>query len=211
MNIVKKFKRKIRSISFLGGELGNIDKERGMTYVELIVVLSIFSVMTSIILFNYGQFQENVDIKILANDIASKVVEAQDSAVSGVLNTSALSGWKPQYGMYFDLSSNKTFTYFADTNSNSSYDPSVDPILDQITITKGNYISGVDSFLGPASTPISSPLSISFKRPDASAIFSSGGSILTGFDYIQVTVSSSGSNPVKAYIRVYPSGRIQVN
>ena len=50
---------------------------KGMTYVELIVVLSIFSIMTSIVLFNYNEFQAKVDIKVLANDIVLNIVEAQ--------------------------------------------------------------------------------------------------------------------------------------
>ncbi|KKQ07855.1 MAG: hypothetical protein US18_C0006G0001, partial [Parcubacteria group bacterium GW2011_GWB1_36_5] len=58
-------------------ESKRIKKNRGMTYVELIVVLSIFAVMSSIVLFNYGEFQAKVDIKNLASDIALKIVEAQ--------------------------------------------------------------------------------------------------------------------------------------
>src|SRR3989344_4815832 len=89
-----------------------IKQNRGMSYVELIVVLSIFSVMTSVVLFNYGSFQAKVDIKNLASDIALKVVEAQKSSLSGKLlppthippnpNT-----WKPSYGLFFDADSNK--------------------------------------------------------------------------------------------------------
>ena len=66
-------------------KIGNYN--RGMTYVELIVVLSIFSIMTSVVLFNYGAFQAKVDIKNLASDIALKIVEAQKSALSGKLST----------------------------------------------------------------------------------------------------------------------------
>ena len=49
----------------------------GMTYIELIVVLSIFAVMTSIVLFDYGGFQAKVDIKNLASDVALQIVQAQ--------------------------------------------------------------------------------------------------------------------------------------
>ena len=51
-----------------------IKGNRGMTYVELIVVLGIFAVMLSISMFNYKRFQGKVDIKNLANDIALKLV-----------------------------------------------------------------------------------------------------------------------------------------
>jgi prepilin-type N-terminal cleavage/methylation domain-containing protein len=38
-----------------------INKTRGMTYVELIVVLSIFSVISTIVIFNYKEFQAKVE------------------------------------------------------------------------------------------------------------------------------------------------------
>ena len=189
--------------------------QKGMTYVELIVVLSIFSIMTSIILFNYGKFQTNVDVKILANDIASKIIEAQKSSISGQLNLNASLSWKPSYGIYFDTSSsnNKNFVYFADLAQDNAYDLSScgggGECLDNINITKGNYISRIDSYSGSTPTPITNPLSITFKRPDSSAIFGSNGLLLNGFDYIQITVSSPDLTIAK--IKIYPSGRIQIN
>ena len=89
-----------------------IQKNKGMTYVELIVVLSIFSIMTSIVLFNYGEFQAKVDIRNLASDIALKIVEAQKSALSGKLPTQATGAtWKPSYGVYLNISTPTEFIY----------------------------------------------------------------------------------------------------
>ena len=200
----------------------------GMTYVELIVVLSIFATMSSIVLFNYNGFEDKVDIKILANDIALKIVEAQKSAISGTLNFNALPDWKPAYGIYFDSSSDidtsvepnipfsKEFIYFADLNDptqNNLYDYSncggTGECLDKIIITKGNYIQEIDSYIGDVATPITDPISITFTRPNSSAVFSSEGILLSGFDYIQITISSPSL--LKAYIKVYPSGRVQIN
>ncbi|WP_146755300.1 type II secretion system protein, partial [Shigella flexneri] len=59
--------------------------ERGMTYVELIVVLSIFATISSVVIFNYGAFQDRIDIKNLSSDIGLKIVEAQKSSLSGQL------------------------------------------------------------------------------------------------------------------------------
>ena len=186
--------------------------QKGMTYVELIVVLSIFSIMTSVLLFNYNKFEAKVDIKILANDIASKIVEAQKSAISGKWNLNAPVNWKPSYGIYFDLSSDKNFVYFADLIQNNFYDFSICPgtgeCQNNINITKGNYISQIDSYFGSTPTSINNPLSITFKRPDSSAIFYSNG-FLSGFDYIQITILSPQS--VSSAIKIYPSGRIQIN
>jgi type II secretory pathway pseudopilin PulG len=184
---------------------------KGMTYIELIVVLGIFSTMTSIVLFNYNAFQEKVDIKVLANNIALKIVEAQKSSISGKWNSGALSGWKPSYGTYFDLSDNKNFIFFVDLNNNNFFDSPVcnEECLDSINITKNNHISQIDSYLNSTATSITSPLSITFKRSDSGAVFKSNDSILTGFDYLQITVTSPSS--IIGRIKVYPSGRIQID
>ena len=58
-------------------KLLKMQKNRGMSYVELIVVLSIFAVLSSVILYNYGEFQAKVDIKNLASDIALQIVQSQ--------------------------------------------------------------------------------------------------------------------------------------
>ena len=201
-----------------------IKKNAVMTYVELIVVLSIFAVLSSVIIFNHGKFQAKVDLKNLASDIALKIVEAQKSALSGKWNSNALTNWKPSYGVFLTSSLlqdysdniylNKKFIYFADLDQNNSFDDSpsctTTECLEKITITKGNYIDRIDRYSGITSTQILNPLSVTFKRPDSSAVFKdSNGVTLTGFDYMQITIKSP--KEVVAFIKIYPSGRVQVN
>ncbi len=188
---------------------------RGMTYVELIVVLSIFSVMTSVVLFNYGEFQAKVDIKNLASDIALKIVEAQKSALSGKLPPSAASlllNWKPSYGVYFNTSTSdekKKFTYFANF-FDDAYDSTSDSILDQPSITKNNTISKLE--VVGCSQPDVNNLSIVFRRPEFRAIITSPTSpVACSPSYAQITIESSQSASTNAKIKIYPSGRIQVN
>jgi type II secretory pathway pseudopilin PulG len=191
-----------------------IKKNGGMTYVELIVVLSIFAVMTSIVLFNYNKYEDQVNIKVLANDIALEIVQAQNSAISGELSSLVFSS-KPSYGVYFDSSSgnNKSFFYFADINDNGFYDvppPTVDFKLNSFSITNGNYISRIDEYSGNVATPITTPLSVTFIRPNSGANFYFNGSKqTTGFDHIQITISSVSA--VTSCINVYASGRVQIN
>jgi hypothetical protein len=83
-------------------------------------------------------------------------------------------------------------------------------ILNTIQITKGNYISEIDSYLGSVPRKLITPISITFKRPDSSANFLSTVPLPSPFDYIQITVTSS-SGSVNSYIEIYPSGRIQIN
>src|SRR3989344_5223795 len=214
---MKKLDKKYKKIRFQKGMThsklfqGHPEYSRGMSYVELIVVLSIFSAMTSVVLFNYGLFQGKVDVKNLASDIALKIVEAQKSSLSGTLPVQITAPtWKPSYGVYFDITTPKQFTYFVDLNNANGYEAG--EAVATIDITKSNYIDGINRCIGDTCVPSSSisPLSITFKRPDSSAVFknSSGITLPNDFDYIQIIVKSPKTST--AIIKVYLSGRIQV-
>ena len=190
---------------------------QGITYVELIVVLGIFAIMSSIVIFNYGAFQAKVDIKNLGSDIALKIVEAQKSSVSGKLPSTTLQaqeipGWKPSYGVYFDTTTPTQFNYFVDLDQdNYLADPGCSgnsECLDRITITKGS-ISQIEQYIGTTHSSVS-PLSVTFKRPNSGAFFKYNNTLL-GVDYIQITVVSSRSPTATAKIKIFPSGRIQVD
>jgi type II secretory pathway pseudopilin PulG len=205
-----------------------IKKNVGMSYVELIVVLSIFSVISSVAIYNYGDFQARVDIKNLGSDIALKIVEAQKSSLNGLLPVSSnqVSDWKPSYGIYFNINpndgsnpnpgDNKSFIYFVDLNQDGILDNpdcviSNGECLDKITITKENYIDTLEECLSDdnSCSALSSPLSVIFKRPDSSAVFMDSNGVLTGFAYIRITIKSPKG--ATTLIKVYSSGRIQIN
>jgi type II secretory pathway pseudopilin PulG len=192
---------------------------QGMSYIELIVVLSIFSVMTSVLIFNYGDFQIKIDLKNLASDIALKAVQAQKSSLSGLFppfpqQSLVTITWKPSYGLYFNLATdNKSFLYFVDINNNNTFDGTVctDECLDKILITKGNSISRIDLFYQGDATPHPfNDLTVSFVRPSSNAVFRSTSTIASTVSYAQITVVPSRSNSV-SLIKIYSSGRIQIN
>ena len=202
---------------------------RGMSYVELIVVLVIFGILSAAVMYSYGEFQAKVDIKNLASDIALKIVEAQKSALSGNLSTHSPSDstWKPAYGVYFSKVSqnnganDKNFFYFTDRDNDSVFDDSscspstlTTECLDKITIVKGaNYIENIeDCNAEPCQdgAPTINSLAITFKRPDSRANFNLNGASITG-KYVQITVVSPKYSTISAAIKIYPSGRIQVN
>ena len=194
----------------------------GMTYVELIVVLSIFSVMSAIMLFDYNKFEGKVDIKNLANDIAIKAIEAQKSATAGRLPPSGsyAAGWKPSYGLYFKLGSpgdNKTFLYFTDLNQSGDFlDPLFCPTpgnggecLEKISITKGNTITELRAYYADASSSTGNDLSINFTRPNAGATIRSSTGFSGPVAYVQITIASPQGNTAK--VKIYASGRIQID
>jgi type II secretory pathway pseudopilin PulG len=110
-----------------------------MTLIELLVVVVIFMVITSITIFNYGNFNSSVSIQNLADDIALSVRKAQGYAI-GVRGANDL--FNNGYGVHFTtnelvpgkeyMGSNKSFVLFADLPNTSlglpsdeKYEPSV--------------------------------------------------------------------------------------
>lgn len=185
-----------------------IKKNAGMTYVELIVVLGIFAVLSTVVIFNYGDFQAKVDIKNLASDIALKIVEAQKASLNGLLPSgyTPIPDWKPAYGVYFSTTTtalSKQFIYFADLDNNGIYNESA---IDTISITKNNYIFSLNVYPGGGTI---NDLTITFARPDSGAKIYFNNALQLGISYVQITIKSPKG--ATALIKLYPSGRVQVN
>ena len=95
---------------------------RGFSIIELIVAVSIFVILTTTFLINYGSFDRRVTINLLAHQIATWVHDAQVSAMS-IRRAKNEEGRFPGYGLYFDTSTNNKFVFFADLNGNRLYNP----------------------------------------------------------------------------------------
>ena len=212
-----------------------LQRNGGMTYVELIVVLSIFAIMSGVVLVNYGSFQAKVDIKNYANDIALRIVQAQKDALSGKFQAgfSVSPDWKPSYGIDFSMTHPNNFIYFADTDysSNKYYDgyssewpvscPDINvdnECIENTKITKGE-ISSLQYYIGSSLNRITNgDLFITFTRPSSSVIFSvcdssgisSCSQLSNSVSLAQITIASTGSNLATACIQVYSSGRVQI-
>jgi prepilin-type N-terminal cleavage/methylation domain-containing protein len=192
--------------------------QSGMTYVELIVVLSILSIIASISLYNYHGFQGKVDLKNLANDIALKAVEAQKRAIYGNFPPASQIGsitstWNPAYGLYFNRpADNKSFYRFTDLNNNNIYEGSncISECLEKISITKGNSISALNIYYVGNSTPQAvNEITMVFTRPSGAAIISTNPPASPNIEYAEIAIVSPTNNT--ASVKIYSSGRIQIN
>ena len=195
--------------------------QKGMTYIELIVVLSIFSIMSVVVLSNYRDFNLKIEGKSLSNDIALKIVEAQKKAMSGQLladiRITTVDPWRPAYGLYFNKGNNKKFIYFADIKNNSfngkgGYGGSEcgNPetgCLDEISINRNYFISDLIISCSGSDQKVDD-LSIVFTRPDSSAKISS--SSISCENVSNATIDFSSSSSANSSIIIYPSGRIQI-
>lgn len=79
--------------------------QRGVTLIELIVVIGIFAVVSSVLMFNYSDFNSNISIRNLAQEVALSIRKAQTYATSvqsiDVARVSTTS--YPAYGISFKV------------------------------------------------------------------------------------------------------------
>src|SRR6187551_3624134 len=94
-----------------------IQTNRGMTFIELVVVIGIFATIAGVVLFNFTGFSTNISLNNLAQDIALRIKNAQSEAISGKFAAGFVSPIVPSYGVYFDTTTAAGMTgfkYFAD-------------------------------------------------------------------------------------------------
>ncbi len=204
---------------------------RGMTYVELIVVLAIFGTMSSILLFKYGDFDKQISLQNTAQNIALQIITAQKSAIAGkipntgeagstIINNpvnlnydTALPLWKPTYGMFFSISDPSSFVYLIDSYSDYSFtffdvnDPT--KVIKKIPIDKNNKILSICTFEDQNSTSDCSTntLNIYFKRPNSNAIIFDD-QFITKFK-AEITISDTEGR-LKKVINIYSSGKVEI-
>lgn len=202
------------------------------TIIELLVVVSIFVIITGLSIFNYKNFNSSVSTQNLADDIALTVRKAQGYAIGvrGVAINSSNYEFDHGYGVHFtsnntpefyNSGSNLSFILFIDINDNKAYDynnegkcgsPELgNECLEVLNIKTLDEINGI--YLNENSNPIdkTDSLNILFKRPKPEPYFSDRFGDPLSISYIRVKVVNS-NDPTKIYkiIRISNTGQISV-
>lgn len=167
------------------------NKQSGVTLIELIVVIGIVGMVSSVLMFNYSNFTTNISIRNLSQEVALSIRKSQTYATSvqGVSSGGVPS--YPSYGTVFSLESSilpfmptpKRFISFADIPVgvgdpvNKKYDSSGnacggvtagEECIEAITITSTDSLVGFDTdTTGPLTT---GTIAITFRRPSPDAI-----------------------------------------
>ena len=205
----------------------------GVTLIELMVVIIIFMIVTSITIFNYGKFRSSLSIQNLADDIALSVRRAQGFAI-GVRGSGG--SFTPGYGVHYTANptlslyagSNKSFILFVDMgaapNKKYDYDSSgtcgvpttSNECLEMLSITTADKIESI--FLNNDTTPISSldTLDILFKRPAPEPIFCHRYGGINSCDPtpisgIRIKISSEADSSIYKIITISNNGQISVS
>ena len=189
-----------------------------MTLVELVVVVAIFAVVSSIVIFNYGSFKSSVSLQNLSEDIALSVRRAQAYAI-GVQGSQVGGGTQfPGYGIHFDkTNSPKAFVLFADISGNKKYNNSSGCGISNLSATNECmeivYIKSTDSITDICGDSTCGKKSgdIMFLRPNPDAFFSvcptSGA---CGSSYSSTKVEITSQDGIKKIITVWNTGQISI-
>jgi prepilin-type N-terminal cleavage/methylation domain-containing protein len=94
----------------------------GFTLIELLVSIAIVTMIMSMVLYNYGTFNDNLALSGGAQEVAIAIRQAQAYGLN-VAESSVGSGqFTKAYGVFFDPTDNTHYTIFVDSNTNKKYD-----------------------------------------------------------------------------------------
>ncbi len=86
----------------------------GFTLIEMLVVVSIFLVLTSIVLANYPKLNSQLTLGLVANDVALSVRQAQQYALGAIQRVGATTVHIP-YGIHLETATPRSYILFADS------------------------------------------------------------------------------------------------
>lgn len=163
--------------------------QQGFTLIELVVILTIFAVMSSVLLFNFKGFNKNVERSNLAQDIALLVRKAQSYGISSsTLNINTLIDTNTiasRYGLSFHydavagtVTTITLYKKIGGSNVPAGYTAGTDLVIDTVSVASSGVSlvvcapTGVSTCANPITTP--SDTSIEFERPKPDPIVSTG-------------------------------------
>jgi prepilin-type N-terminal cleavage/methylation domain-containing protein len=199
--------------------------DRGFSLMELLVVLSIFLIITSVVLFNQNKMSSDIGLSNVTYEVALKIRQTQ---TYGILVKGNEDEFDAAYGVHFYKDNGDTirFKIFADNpNSvddddllryNDSNDSNSDTELSDHSLEEGNIIKDVctyDSVGGTVGECLIDnnfeSADIVFKRPETAAIISNSSSWPEKKSEIHIEVTSALGDKSRI-IKVFGSGQISV-
>ncbi len=183
----------------------------GFTLVEMIVSLSIFAVITGVVLAHYKDFSGGIVLSNLAYEMATTIRQAQVYGIS--VKGAGPSTFNLRYGVHLVYPTNNTFILFADLDGNQQYSGSSE-IVENLTPSQGNIISDFCGTLATgvsecaASDPLLTWLDITFLRPNPDAIFLNSKGAL--YQSASIIVKSPITGRIKTIV-IRSTGQISVN
>ncbi|MBI4136238.1 MAG: hypothetical protein HY481_01670 [Candidatus Vogelbacteria bacterium] len=179
----------------------------GLTLIEMLVVITIFLIMTAVVMANFPAFRDRTGLQLIAQEIATTIRQAQ---VYGI-GTRAAGGAFKSHGLYFDLTASdgkKSFILYADVNSPSGVGGGdVNSPVEKFAIRGAAEIESLQGCAADPCTPVAlTSLDILFQRfyPEATFI-----GLAPAPSYVRIVLKSTRTNDQK-WVEVWSTGQIVV-
>lgn len=202
------------------------NSQRGLTLVEMMVVIAIFAVFSTLVLVKYNQFNNTILLTNLAYEVALTVRQAQVYGVATRQTTPAggsLSGYEVAYGARFESTKTNEFYFYVDAaTKNNQCDgaacSSSNERIETLSLRNNYVISDFCAQLasngqtecmnsGPAPSRITT-LDITFIRPNPNAIIKTDH---TGTSYRAASTTVSTADGLnRRIITIQQTGQITV-
>lgn len=196
-----------------------MNSSKGFTLIEMMVSIAIFTIITSVVIFNHGKFNSSINVTNLAYEVALAVRQAQVYGLAVKQDVTSVAPVEYAYGVYFAADNPKVFYIFADKNDNQQFDfdPSNDSCNGVKECQESIEIRG-DVTIGKLQTSTSGTsqdtnhLTVLFLRPNPVAIIRddrNSDSSSNGRQRAVVTLTSAKAEKSKEIV-VELSGQISV-
>lgn len=156
----------------------------GYTLIEVLLVLTIMAVISSVVLANYHTAGQRGNLVMAARQLANHIRQMQNFALSGRAENCAndVCAW----GVFLDQNNNFYYRMFEDLNNDELYDNN-EIWNNDVLLPAGVTISGIVGLAGP------NRANITFTAPDPDIeICSNAG--LCGYNLVEIILSNSEGN-----------------
>jgi prepilin-type N-terminal cleavage/methylation domain-containing protein len=184
-------------------------RQFGFSLIELLIVISIFTIMTALLVANYRRFGNNVTLTNLAYEVALSIREVQSYGL-GVRSTrtgTSATQFDQAYG--FNIANATSYRVFADEDASKTFNSTnpADVTVRVYTLPAGNTISKKCGTVtvGGAYNNMTGSLDITFLRPDPASVIRSNGT-----DYKKANICLQSQNGRLKQIEVTTAGQISV-
>ena len=191
--------------------------KRGFTILELTASITIFIILTSVVLINYPRFGEQLGLDLRAQDVALLTRQAQVFAlgVRGTAFSAAPEFEQGVFGIYVTMVRPNQLRFFADRGDiNQAYDAGLgdcgtvgSECVEIFNLTRGYIISDICVYNISGEQCGVSELHIAYKRPNPEAKITIGG--IEEFSRAEIKLRSPRVSLTKE-VAVYTSGQITV-
>jgi prepilin-type N-terminal cleavage/methylation domain-containing protein len=198
--------------------------ERGFTLMELLISISIVTVILTVVVMNQSTYTDTNALSNLSYQISSDIAQARAYGIGVRELTPGSNEFTASYGLAFSLlgsGSDKAYISFADRNENGIYDDNwscstggTSECLGKTDITRNNYIASLCVIRSSGSDLCNvGRIDITFVRPSTEAqieFFNNGGQSFNPAGMIGARIVLNGPDSLTRSVKVYSTGQISV-